>query len=129
MALHTDTQIYKATYELSKLITKFVATMPRNYRADFGADLRRACFDLVRRVYQANATKNRLSILAQLREEIEAVNLSIRLAKDLRLISVPQYAQLIALTDSIGKQATGWYQYSERALVAGSSRRSGQRAI
>ena len=40
MALHTDTEIYKATYALCQLVTQLVAGMPRNYKADFGADLR-----------------------------------------------------------------------------------------
>ena len=41
MALHTDTEIYKATYALCQLVTQLVAGMPRNYKADFGADLRK----------------------------------------------------------------------------------------
>ena len=43
MALHTDTEIYKSTYDLSKLVTQLVANMPRNFKADFGAELRRRC--------------------------------------------------------------------------------------
>jgi hypothetical protein len=97
--------------------------MPRNYRSDFGKDLRQQCFDLVRLVYRANKAKSKLDILERLREEIESVNLSLRLAKGLKLISIPQYALAIGLTDSAGKQATGWYQHSENALVAPSSRR------
>ncbi len=38
MALHTDTEIYKATYDLTKLITGWVSTMDKNFRADFGAE-------------------------------------------------------------------------------------------
>ncbi|NYT38911.1 four helix bundle protein [Allopusillimonas soli] len=129
MALHTDTRIYKATYDLTLLITKLVANMPRNYKADFGKELRRQSVGLVMRVYEANTTEDRRGPLARMRTEIEAVNLAVRLAMDLRLISKGQYGQAIALTDSIGKQATAWLKHTERALAAPSSRRQGQCAI
>lgn len=129
MALHTDTEIYKSTYDQSKLVTQLVANMPRNYKADFGADLRRDCMTLVKRTYQANTRDDKVPVLQRMREEVEEVNLSLRLAKDLRLISVKQYANAISIAASIGKQATGWQKSSERALVAGLSRQPGQRAL
>lgn len=129
MALHTDTEIYKSTYDLSKLVTQLVANMPRNFKADFGAELRRRCMTLVMRTYEANTNADKTAILQRMRMEIETVNLSLRLAVDLRLISVTQYSRVIAITDSIGKQATGWQKYSERAHAAGPSRQSGQSAL
>ncbi|WP_068370800.1 four helix bundle protein [Kerstersia gyiorum] len=128
MALHTDTEIYKATYDLCQLVTQLVASMPRNYKADFGADLRRDCMRLVRRVYEANTSDDKAGILQRMRQEVESVNLSLRLSVDLRLISRSQYSRAIVITESIGKQATGWQKHAERALDAGLSRQSGQRA-
>lgn len=128
MALHTDTAIYKATYDLTKLVTQFVSGMPRNYKGDFGAELRKRCMGLVMRVYEANTSEDRSAILQRMRQEVEAVNLMLRLAVDLRLISRGQYAKSIAITDSIGRQATGWQRHTARALDAGPSRQAGQRA-
>lgn len=119
MALHTETEIYKATYELSKLATQLVANMPRNYKACFGVDFQRQCLDLVKRVYQANTAEDRAGILRQMREEVEVVNLSARLAVDLRLVSRKQYSQLVELASSIGKQTTGWLKHSESRLLSG----------
>ncbi|BCX53738.1 hypothetical protein CTYAZ2_33180 [Comamonas testosteroni] len=129
MALHTDTEIYKSTYDLSKLVTLLVANMPRNFKADFGTELRRRCMTLVMRTYEANTSVDKVAILQRMRMEVETVNLSLRLAVDLRLISVNQYSRAIAITDSIGKQATGWQRHSERAHAAGLSRQSGQSAL
>lgn len=129
MALHTDTEIYKATYELTKLVTSLVANMPRNYKAYFGAELRRRSMALVMRTYEANTTDDKPPILRRMRQEVETVNLSLRLAVDLRLISRPQYARAIALSDGIGKQATGWLKHSERALATGLSRQAGHSAL
>lgn len=88
MALHTDTEIYKSTYDLSKLVTLLVANMPRNFKADFGAELRRRCMALVMRTYEANTSVDKAAVLQRMRMEIETVNLSLRLAVDLRLISI-----------------------------------------
>ncbi|ANN70889.1 four helix bundle protein [Bordetella bronchialis] len=129
MALHTDTEIYKATYSLAQLVTQLVAGMPRNYKADFGAELRKRCMGLVMRVYEANTAADRVDVLRSMRQEVEAVNLCLRLSVDLKLISRGQYGRAIAITESIGKQATGWQKQSERALDAGLSRQPGQRAF
>lgn len=129
MALHTDTEIYRATYDLTKMVTAYVANMERNYRADFGAELRRRCMTLVMRTYEANTSDDKPPILRRMRQEVEAVNLSLRLAKDLKQISNKQYGNAIALTASIARQATGWQRQSESALVAESSRRPGQCAM
>ncbi|WP_353630670.1 four helix bundle protein [Achromobacter xylosoxidans] len=128
MALHTDTKIFKATYDLSLLVTKLVANMPRNYKADFGAELRKQCFELVALVYRANSASDRPPVIRILRERVVAVDLSLRLAVDLRLISRGQYGEAIALTDDIGRQATGWLKHSENALAAPPPRRPSQRA-
>jgi len=129
MALHTEIEIYKATYELTKLVIPLVANMPRNYKADFGAELRRRCMALVMRTYEANTTDDKPPVLRRMRQEVEAVNLSLRLAVDLQLISRPQFARAIALTEGIGKQATGWQKHSERALAADLSRQVGHSAM
>ncbi len=129
MKLHTDTDIYKSTYDLSKLVTGLVSNMPRNFKADFGADLRRDCMTLVKRTYQANTRQDKVPVLQRMREEVEEVNLALRLAMDHKLISRGQYARAIKLTADVAKQATGWQKYSESALVAGPSRRPDQRAM
>lgn len=128
MALHTDLDIYKATLDLSKLITQLVSNMPKNYRADFGADLRRRCMGLVMRTYEVNTVEpeGRPAILKRMRHDVEAVNLALRLSVDLdRLISPKQYGRAIALTESISKQATGWQKHTESRL---SPARQGGRA-
>ncbi|WP_202396531.1 four helix bundle protein, partial [Delftia sp. CH05] len=111
------------------LVTHLVANMPRNFKADFGAGMRRQCMALVMRTYQANTSQEKAPILGLMREEVEVINLSLRLAVDLRLISHKQFARAIALTTSISKQATGWQKHSERAPAAGLSRQVGHGAL
>lgn len=69
MALHTDTEIYRATYDLCKLATEYVANMERKYKADFGAELRKRCMALVMRTYEANTSEDKPPILRRMRQE------------------------------------------------------------
>ena len=130
MGLHTETAIYRSTYELAQLVTRLVSQMPRNYKPTLGMDLQRLCLKLVMRVYEANGADRRekdlvllaherIKTLAVMRKEIEAANLMARLAKDLRLISNGQYSQAIKLLSDIGKQATGWIKHTESRLSLG----------
>lgn len=56
--------------ELAKLATTLVANMPRNYKADFGSELRRRCMALVMRTYDANTSQDRAPILQRIRQEV-----------------------------------------------------------
>src|SRR5690606_21549716 len=50
--------------------------------------------------------------LQELLERLQVVELILRLSKDMRLISTKQYAQVVELTEEVGKQATGWKKHS-----------------
>lgn len=127
MALHTALPIYKVTYDLLLLVTQLVAQMPRNYKADLGTGLRTECVELVMGIYRANSSDDKAPPLKALLERLETVNLTARVSMDLRLISKMQYAKLIDLTASAGKQAQGWLKHSSPAPVGRSSRRPVQR--
>ena len=118
MAIHSTLPIYKVTYELLVLATEVTRHMPRDFKGSMGSDLRRDCFKLVRRIYRANSAANKVPHLTKLLERLQEVELMFRLAKDLRLIGVKQYASAIELTAAIGKQANGWRKYSAASPAA-----------
>jgi len=128
MALHTDTQIFKSTRDLLLMIEQYVANMDRIFKPTIGADLRADTRRIIRCIKRANMPGNRVAAINEMREWIDMVNLSLYECVELRQISRPQYAKSLLLVEGIGKQATGWLKHSEKALVAPSSRRSGQRA-
>ena len=64
---------------------------------------------------QINA-KIRFLYLEQFLDSFEVVKLEIRLCKDLKLISVKQQAELVLLTENIGKQITGWRNAQDKIV-------------
>ena len=113
MALHTDLPVYKDTRDLAKLISQVVANMQRDYKFTLGKRLDDQCIDLVMSVYRANAASDRVTIIQGMREKVVAIELSMRLAVDLGRMPRKHHAKAIQLTQSIGRQLTGWKKHSE----------------
>jgi hypothetical protein len=113
-----DLPIYKVTFDLLSLAVDLTANMPRDFKASFGRKLHDCCVDLVMLIARANAARNKVPHLEQLLEQVGVVELLLRLSCDKRLISKPQYARAIALTDQVGKQANGWRKHSASTPAA-----------
>ncbi len=114
MALHTSLPIYKVTYDLLAVTTRTTRSVPRDYRS-MANKLREECVEIVLLVYRANSAINKVPHLTALLERLQVAELLFRLCKDLKCISVDQYAAAIELTNSIGKQTNGWRKHSAAA--------------
>ena len=115
MAIHTDLPIYKSSYELLQAASALVKNFPRSVKGSIGGAIQDACVCIVLLVAKANAARNKVPHLDTLLERVMEAELLIRLAKDMKFISISQYARSILLTDAIGKQANGWRKVSSPA--------------
>ena len=117
MSLHTDLPIYKQAYDLLDVITDLAKNMPRDFKVSIGGKLRDECVEIVTLIFRANVNRNKVPHLTDLIERLQVTELLLRLSRDKRFISIPQYARGIELTNSIGKQAGGW----RRAAISSAS--------
>ena len=108
MGLHKDLPIYKVAYDLLALAVELARNMNRDVRQPLGAKLRDECLEVSVLIYRANVAADKAPHLRALVERLQVAELLLRLACDLRCISRSQYAAAVRLTDSIGRQATGW---------------------
>lgn len=130
MAIHTALPIYKEAYELLKLATTITKNMPKDFKASVGGEIRALCVQSVLLIARANAAQDKAPHLSTLLEQIHAVEILFRLAKDMRFISTGQYANAIQTTDAIGKQANGWRKSAvASAPVTSMPRQPCQRAL
>ncbi|HJT63123.1 MAG TPA: four helix bundle protein [Burkholderiales bacterium] len=111
MALHSSLPIYKAVYDLLCLVTEVTRNMPRDYKHSIGARVRDECVSLTVLVFRANCAREKAPHIEELLERLQVAELLVRLSCDLRCISIEQYARVVALTTSVGKQATGWRKH------------------
>lgn len=108
MATHLHLPIYKSTYELLRVTAEITRSMPKDYKSSLGTQIKTECVGLVTWIYRANAAQDKRPLIGALLERLQVVQLLLQLSADLRLISLPQHARTIALTDAIGRQAGGW---------------------
>lgn len=79
-----------------------------------GEDIRRDSIVLVRSIYRANKAIDKKLELDSFMGDFEVLKFELRLAKDLRLISIGKYSEISQIVDGIGKQISGWKKSSIR---------------
>jgi hypothetical protein len=105
--------IYKTAYELLETTVRVTKDFPRDFKYSLGDKIRGEVIDLVVFIFKANATKKeRAEHAGKILERIEVIDLLVRLTKDLRLITVKQFSEIVFLSDSLGRQAQGWIKHS-----------------
>lgn len=117
MAQYQHLPIYKTTYELLRAVTQATAGFPKTFKHSLGERLRAEIVEMVVFVFRANSSRTeRARHAGELLERLQVVQLLARLSKDLRLLSVKQFSEIVGMTDSLGRQASGWVKST--ALLA-----------
>lgn len=106
--MYYDLPVFQDVYRLVLLLFQYTTNFPREYKFTLGQDMKRDGLVLVRSLYRANKAKEKAQYLEQFLDDFELLKLEIRLAVDLRLITIKQQAELTLLLSGIGKQITGW---------------------
>lgn len=124
MALHTDTDIYRAIFDLAGEAVDVVLQMRRDVKPVLGRTILDNCLAMELDVRAANMAPNeaREPHLLKLLERLATVETVVRMCRDKRFIQTPAYARLITHTQSVGKQANGWRKHhagdgSQRQLI------------
>jgi len=108
MALCYDLRVYKDTYDLSLKIFEYTKDFDREYKYSLGQDMKSDVLKLMRSIYRANKSFKKREHLEKFLDDFEILKLEIRLAGDMKILSVKKQATLVSLMEKIGKQITGW---------------------
>lgn len=113
MAQYKHLPIYKTTYELLETVTRKTKDFPRDFKYSLGDKIRNECLELVVFIYKANTIRQkREDNIQQILERVQVIELMLRLSKDLRLLNVTGFSEIILLTDSLARQAQGWITHT-----------------
>jgi len=118
MALYQDLPVFADIYALTHKVFLYTQDYPREYKFTLGQDMKRDCLVLLRSIYRINKSTDKVALLEAFLDEFELLKLEIRLSGDLKLLPSKKHGELILLTDSIGKQITGWRNASLRARIS-----------
>ncbi len=105
--------VYKASYDLLLEIFQVTRHFSREYKYTIGQDLKKESTQLIKRIFEANASyKTRKEYLGYARSHIEVIRLYVRLLKDLRQINTKKLVSLNEKIESVSKQLARWQNNS-----------------
>lgn len=108
MAIYTNLPVYKAAYALMLAVSRMMPDLPRDCRYSLGQDLRRKIMEMIVLIYKANRTKQKVPLIARMREVLLEIQVYFRLLSDMRYISEGRYADLAEQTANLSKQMAAW---------------------
>ena len=95
-----------------------VENFPKAHRFTVGERLTGHGIDLMTLLTEAAYARQKSDLLEQASRKVNATRLLLRLAKDLRLMSMDAYAFSAAALDEIGRMVGGWNKTSSGAAKA-----------
>ena len=84
MALYYDLPVFKDVHKLILLIFEYTKDFPKEYKYTLGQYLKRDGKALVRSIYRANKSKNKVEYLETFLDDFEILKLEIRLCTDMK---------------------------------------------
>ena len=86
MAQAEHLPIYKASYDLCLSLEQGVRSFSRYHTYTLGTDLRDGARRVLKLVVRANTRRDKVPVLLELREEVEELNVILRLCQDVKAL-------------------------------------------
>lgn len=100
--------IYQKHYDLMLYSFPIIGRFPQNQRYVLGQQIENAMLDIGQMIVHANKLRNKREKLYELDIALEKLRFLIRLAKDLKMMSITKYGHHCERLDEIGKLLGGW---------------------
>lgn len=112
--------IFEKTYELLLWLFPHINKFPKHQRYVLGQQLQNTALTLLLGIVWANQMPVKLPHLLEMSRELDKLRILLRLAKDLRFISIRQYQFAAELCNEVGRMLGGWIKAeTERGRQAG----------
>ena len=117
MARYEHLPIYKAALDLTVHFEKVVAGFSRYHKYTLGTELRDGSRGVLQQVLKANnapGAAERKAELLVLRERIDALTLTLRVAKEVKAFkSFAGYLHAVEQVGSVARQNEGWFKHTQ----------------
>ena len=100
--------VYKSTYDLFLTSFKLIKDLRKDYKYTVGEKIKNETLDLMMNIYRANKGEKRKERVRKAKENIEIVRILFRVLKDLKEISIDNFARANKQIEDVSKQLTGW---------------------
>ena len=102
--------IFQKTYDFVLYIYPVINRIPKSHRMVLGKHLEDSCLLVLLLVIKANKTReeNRKILQMEISDKLDSIRILVRLAKDLKFLSINQYTLLSEKLNEIGKMTYCW---------------------
>ncbi len=115
MARYEHLPIYKAALDVAVGFEKLVVGFSRYHKYTLGSELRNGSRCVLEQVVRANAARERLPELLVLRERLDSLLLTMRLAMEVRAFKgFKAYSHMVEQVSSVCRQNEGWIKSTEK---------------
>ena len=109
-----DLVIFEKVYQLVRWLYPTIQKFPKSQRFVLGQQIENISLDVLRGIIRANASRTKLPILYEASVDLDTLRILLRLPKDLKLLSIRQYAFAAELVNEVGKLLGGWIRANTR---------------
>ena len=113
MAQYNHLPIYKASYDLLIELIQVTKNYPREYRYSIGEKMDKELMELIINIYKANSAKDKTEHIKNILENIQFINLFLRISMDLKILPIARSATFVEKVGCISRQATAWKSYQQ----------------
>ena len=118
MARYEHLPIYKTAMDLTVYFEQVVRNFSRYHKYTLGSDLRQQSRELVTVIIRANSRREKLPVLYELRERLEALLVLLRIGQEVRAFQhVAAYGRAAELVVALSRQNEGWIKSQSRSAV------------
>ncbi len=107
--------IYQKLYDLVVWLYPLINRIPKGHKQVLGKHLEELCISLLLLIIKANKARGntRVTLQLQFSDDLDGLRILIRLGKDLRFISIKQYAVTAEKIYEVGRMLSGWMKSGE----------------
>lgn len=122
MPRYDHTKIFQSVYLLTIEIYRASSKFNKDYKYTLGEKLKDLCGDLLDLVVVANAATDKSELLRKLDLQLEKIRIHLRIAFDLKVISLGIFEVFSRQLDELGRQLGGWQKWAEKFSQSTSAR-------
>ena len=102
------TPVVEKHYRLILWILPKIANFPKDQRFLLADRIERILLDILEMLIEAVYSKNKREVLIKVNLKLDVLRFMMRIAKDMKYVSLPGYDYFCQLTLEIGKMVGGW---------------------
>lgn len=103
-----DLILYQKIYDFILWFFPIINKFPKQQRFVLGQQIENQLVEMIKTVACANREREKLKYIQQASIQLDIARMLIRLAKDMRFISIRQYELAAERMNEVGRLLTGW---------------------